>query len=342
MAHWLDSDPLLPARTPSSMLSSRRAQITQPDNFFQLPTSRATQQDKDFLSQLLREGLADIKKLQDPLYSALREYQEADEDWAARLTSYAPVPDQFQAGGLHANVACLEEFFTLTGNNSVNAKKVISWIKQGIKLPFVGVNHKSHQHAPEYRKKLEIVKRMLAKAKGSEHVEECLQGREPSQVQFPNPKSAEVYASFVDTEVAKALQKKVVVEWPFQDLPRVICGLKVVDDKPKLRLCINPMYPNVFMEHWPVKYERLLDLVDLLGSGDYMSTSDDKSGYWQLPLHPDMWQYVAFEWRDKIYVWTVPAFGLSVVPYIYSTVKQELFRPLRDMGVRMAFLIDDR
>lgn len=125
---------------------------------------------------------------------------------------------------------------------------------------------------------------MLAKAKGPEHMEECLQGVEPSEDQFPDHKSAEAYATFVDTEVAKALQKVVVV-WPFQDPPRVICGLTVVDDKHKLRLCINPMYPSVLMEHWSVNYERLLDLVDLLGSGDYVSTSDDKSDYWQLPLH---------------------------------------------------------
>ena len=73
---------------------------------------------------------------------------------------------------------------------------------------------------------------MLTKAVGPEQVEACLQGVEPSKVQFPNHRSAQTYASFVDSEVAKAVQKHVVAERPFDHPPRVICGLKVVDDRP--------------------------------------------------------------------------------------------------------------
>ena len=42
-----------------------------------------------------------------------------------------------------------------------------------------------------------------------------------------------------------------------------------------------------------VKYEQLTDL--MVDKGDYMTSSDDKSGFWQVPLHPSMWQYVAFQ-----------------------------------------------
>ena len=42
------------------------------------------------------------------------------------------------------------------------------------------------------------------------------------------------------------------------------------------------MYINVHMEHMPsIKYEGLKDLVDLLHSADYMSTPDDKLGYFE-------------------------------------------------------------
>ena len=50
------------------------------------------------------------------------------------------------------------------------------------------------------------------------------------------------------------------------------------------------MYVNLFMRYNPLQYEKLSDLIDMLGPANYMTTSDDKSGYWQLPLHPDMWQ----------------------------------------------------
>ena len=98
---------------------------------------------------------------------------------------------------------------------------------------------------------------------------------------------------------------------------------------------------NLHMEHCIVKYEGLQDMVDLLQQGDYMSTLDDKSGYWQLPLHPHMWQYVGFEWKGQYMVWKIAAFGISVLPWMYTTLRQEVYRPLRERGVRMAFLIDD-
>lgn len=59
-----------------------------------------------------------------------------------------------------------EQYFRATGNCSANAKKVLSWFRNGIILPFVGVQHKSHDRAPDWRKKLEIVRRMLTKAMG--------------------------------------------------------------------------------------------------------------------------------------------------------------------------------
>ena len=145
----------------------------------------------------------------------------------------------------------------------------------------------------------------------------------------------------LDAELAKAEAKGVIVEWPFAEPPKVVNGLKVVEGK-KNRLCINPMYINVFMEYFPVKYEGVQDLVDIIQQGDFMSTSDDKSGYWQLPLHPDMWQYMGIAWKGRYMVWRMAEFGISALPWIYKTVKQEIYRPLRLRGVRLGFLIDDR
>ena len=147
MTDWMDADPLLMPNPPLASAAHSSLPSPQSEAFFQLPTTRANQQDKQKLSDLLTAGLADIQKLQDPAYSALEEYQESDEDWLARTLAYAPDPDQFQAGGLHANVSSLQQFFNLTANHSVNARKVINWIKHGIKLPWVGLNHKSHRQA---------------------------------------------------------------------------------------------------------------------------------------------------------------------------------------------------
>ena len=340
MADWPDSDPLLPSNS-ESVRHAEHIPGTAAGEFYRLPASIHDQAEVQQLMNRMRDGLAGIQKLADPQYDALTEYQESDEAWTARMLSYAPDPDQFQAGRMHSCLPVLVEYFKLTGNDSANARRVVSWIKQGIKFPFVGLDHASHVSTPERRKKLEAVRSMLKKAVGAEQVEQYLEGRTPSNVQFPNHKSAQVHASFVDAELAKAEAKGVIVEWPFAEPPTVINGLKVVEGK-KLRLCINPMYINTFIEHKPVKYEGAQDLVDLLEAGDYVSTSDDKSGYWQLLLHPDMWQYMGIAWRGRIMAWRMAAFGVSILPWICTTLKQEVYRPLRSLGTRLGFLIDDR
>ncbi|KAL0036039.1 hypothetical protein WJX77_012139 [Trebouxia sp. C0004] len=112
-----------------------------------------------------------------------------------------------------------------------------------------------------------------------------------------------------------------------QQPPTVVHGLKVVNDNPaKLRLCINPMYVHLFMRYSHVQYERLSDLIDMLGPAHYMTTSDSKSGYWQLPLHRDMWQYAGFELDGSFYVWTVLPFGWAAACRIFTTYKQERSR----------------
>ena len=163
----------------------------------------------------------------------------------------------------------------------------------------------------------------------------------PIQCTVPHRSVAD-YEEFVTMELAKAVKKGVVKECPFEGRPKVVNGLKVVTDKPKPRLCIAPMYINMFMAYDSVKYERVQDLMDPVQEGDFMTTSDDKSGYWQLPLRPDMWTYVGLEHKGKFYVCSVMPVGTMSAPHDYTQIKQEIHRPLRDMGVRMTMLLDDR
>ena len=96
------------------------------------------------------------------------------------------------------------------------------------------------------------------------------------------------------------------------------------------------------MEYKPTKYEKLQDLVDMVEEGDFLISSDDKSGYWQMPLHPSMWEYVAFQFQGKVYTWCVNPFGVAQAPAQFTMYKQEVYRPLRQRGVRLSMLLDDR
>lgn len=106
-------------------------------------------------------------------------------------------------------------------------------------------------------------------------------------------------------------------------------------------MCINPTYPNMFMKYEPLSYEQVADAAGYVQPTDYLYTTDDKSGYWQLPVHPDMWQYLAVEWQGTLYYWPSLPFGVAPACYIYTSLKRELFRPVRQAGVRLSFLIDD-
>lgn len=51
------------------------------------------------------------------------------------------------------------------------------------------------------------------------------------------------------SELAACLDKGVIKKWTLNRAPQVVNGIKVVDAKPKLRKCFNPMYINSFMEY---------------------------------------------------------------------------------------------
>lgn len=174
--------------------------------------------------------------------------------------------------------------------------------------------------------------------------ETFLTGSKPHQVQFPNHRSTQDHTDFVTAQINKCLTAGAVRPWPSdQPPPTVINGLRVVPGTAgkKDRLCMNPMYPNLFMEIPALKYERVTDVAHYLQPTDFMFTTDDKSGYWNLLLHPSMYEYAAFEWHGKIYFWPALAFGFAPACWVYTTLKQELLRPLRERGINLSFLIDD-
>ena len=343
MSKWWITDPLKRVKH-----SSWRLPLSSEDTpeskaaFFKLD-GKWSKEELEGQFALLTQGLSLVRLLRDPAYTAQAEYAEMDDHWLARMLECAPDPKSFRAGRMHGCVPVLEEYFAISGNKSRNASKVVSWFRDGVKFRFVGVYHQSHKHAPQFTQKMEAVRSMLAKAVGKDDVQQYLTGPTPHAVQFPNHKSVDTYARFVQEELESCEKKGVIKKWTLHETPTVVNGLKVVDDKPeKLRLCLVPMYINSFMAYEPVKYEQLQDLVDMVEREDYLISSDDKSGFWQVPLRPSMWRYVAFQFQDQVYTWCVNPFGVAEVPGKFTTYKQEVHRPLRQLGVRMSMLVDDR
>lgn len=81
-------------------------------------------------------------------------------------------------------------------------------------------------------------------------------------------------------------------------------------------------------EYVPFKYERVADMVEIRGPGDYIYTMNNKSGYWQMSMHESMHTYLGMKWNDSVWVWAHLPFALAPACRLNMLLKQEVYRPL--------------
>lgn len=336
-ALWdLDTHPLCPL--PAEQAATPTV-VPHTDHSFFVLGDQAKGDDLERARARMLGGLRSLQQLGTPEGVDLQE----DAAWVDMLRSGCPDPAAFVAGGLHRYAAVWKDYFLAAGNTSSAAKDVLRWVEKGYCLDFVDPEEEGQQRAPLFHKKKGIVTSMLASVLPPDQVAGHLTGSVPKPVRFPNHKSAVLYAEFARQEVASALRQGVIRVWGGSVAPTVVNGLLVVDDKaPKLRLCTNPMFVNLFLRRQPLKYDRIRDVADFIHPDDYLYTTDDKSGYWHVPIHPQFWKYLAFNLEGVDYCFTHMPFGIAPACWVYTTIKSELYRPFRAAGVRMSFLIDDQ
>ena len=69
--------------------------------------------------------------------------------------------------------------------------------------------------------------------------------------------------------------------------------------------------------------------------------TDSKSGYHQVPMHPDTYQCLGLEIAGRIYVMPFLPSGVASACREYTKLMSQVYGPLRLRGEKMAFLIDD-
>ena len=100
---------------------------------------------------------------------------------------------------------------------------------------------------------------------------------------------------------------------------------------------------SLFIKYIPFKYAELRDILGYLEKGGWCGTSDFKSGYHALLLHPDLAEFCRVHWKGVVYVWRVAAFGIAHVPITFSEVVRLMFQPLREVGgISITAYLDDR
>lgn len=258
------------------------------------------------------------------------------------IKALLPDPDQFTAGGLTRYYHVWKHLLGPYEQTRRNVKWLLQSIRTGVR--WSTAVPQAQVRMPDHKAKLARVRRMITKQLGSRAADEMLASSVPQRLECPNHKSAADYPAFVQEAVAAAVATGAARELPPGEVPQCVHPIGVADNKaPKLRLILDPAYLNVLLKYEPLRYEQLSDLSYQARPGDWATTTDEKSGYHHMPLHPSMWTLFGFQHEGRYYVYTHMAFGIGPACRAYTTLKQELFRVVRDRGaVRMAFLIDDQ
>ena len=87
------------------------------------------------------------------------------------------------------------------------------------------------------------------------------------------------------------------------------------------------------MKYDRVRYESLEQIIFLVEQSDYMTTSDDKAGYWQMAMHPDIWTYLGFIHKGRLQCWKVLPFGVMDGPFKCTAVKHVVYDIVSRPGI---------
>ena len=86
----------------------------------------------------------------------------------------------------------------------------------------------------------------------------------------------------------------------------------------EIRFCVDYRKLNQITRHDAHPLPRVDDLLDSVGSAKYFTTLDLKSGYWQIPIHPDDREKTAFVTESGLYEFNRMPFGLRTAPATFQ------------------------
>ena len=123
--------------------------------------------------------------------------------------------------------------------------------------------------------------------------------------------------------------------------PRIIVPLTVEPNKP--RLCVNLMYVNNWIIDKPFTLDTLKDVPRVIEENVFLTSIDDKSGFDNVKLAPDSYDFVVFQWAGYFFRCLTLPFGFKLSSYIYHTLNLQPTSYIRQKFMIPIFLyIDDR
>ena len=149
---------------------------------------------------------------------------------------------------------------------------------------------------------------------------------------------------WVDTEIESLMQKGSLAPWPTvadtkaQRRPRVCLPLWVETNKP--RLILDARYVISMCNHPPFRIDGVGKGAQCSWKGAQQVTLGLKSGFHNVPLDPESWEYFELCWRGVQYVWTVLCFGWCA-SYIYHSLSNAVAQYLRSQDIPTSAWLDD-
>ena len=121
--------------------------------------------------------------------------------------------------------------------------------------------------------------------------------------------------------------------------PNVTPPVGIEPTKP--RFIYDARYLNLMCKHSEFKMDGVGKVAQYSWQGAHQISMDHKSGFHNVPLHPDSWTYFGIYWKGVYYVWTGLCFRWCESPYVYHTLSSAVAQYLRHLDVPITTWLDD-
>ena len=295
--------------------------------------------------QSLHGVLASLKsgEFANQLPQGLQSYATmSNEQYLASIQAELIDPNKFTAGYISEHRDNFQTYFKTLKVDTADTRKVLNWLQRGVGIHWTNPYSKEQQAHPRFKQKLAQVRALLEQHMPKSKVEDYLQGEQPKQIHFKNRVSVDLHTEFVKSEIEGLLESGVLRKWNANQQIQVINGLGVAKNRAgKLRLILDARYINAFDRFVSFSYEKLGDVPGMIQQGDYMVLTDHKSGYHQLKMAEETYTFLGVSFQGQVYHFAALPFGLSSACRTYTILMKAVYSPLRKLGQRMTFLIDD-